>query len=107
MIYQIKKYMTATKTWKIGEYATGGVITVNVSGNVIEIQNREWDYSKGTRKSSNQSNAKILSITTITNTEYSNAYSKAFVCLSDITTSYYASVIIEWIESKIGKLHTY
>ena len=48
----------ATKTFKIGEYCKGGIITVEIKGKVISVIGKEWDYSKGSRKSSNQSNAK-------------------------------------------------
>lgn len=94
-----------TKTWKIGEYAVGGIISVTITGKLIQIENKEWDYSAGSRRSSNQSNAKVLSTGTITNEEYDDVYWKVYKYLSDLTTSYYASTIIEWIESKIGKLY--
>lgn len=98
-----------TKTWKLGENATGGVITVNITGKVIQIQNREWDYSKGSRRSSDQSKAAVLDTGTILNdpTESNeNVYRKVYEYLVNITTSYYSEEIIKWIESKMGKLNT-
>ena len=47
-----------TKTFKIGEYCKGGIITVEIKGKQIDVIAKDWDYSKGTMKSSDQSNAK-------------------------------------------------
>lgn len=64
-----------TKTWKIGEYAKGGVITVEIQGNIISIIGKEWDFSKGTKKGSDQSNAKEFTRGTVEATD-ENAYRK-------------------------------
>jgi len=93
----------ATKTWKIGEYCKGGVITVEITGKVVHIIGKEWDYSAGDRKSSNQSNAKEW--TRLTLMLYSpclsaDAYDKCNDFLNDLTTSYYADEIIKWIKTK-------
>lgn len=40
----------ATKTFKIGEYCKGGIITVETKGSTVHIIAKEWDYSQGTRK---------------------------------------------------------
>jgi hypothetical protein len=37
----------ASKTFKIGEYAKGGVITAEVQGKVVTIIGKEWDTSQG------------------------------------------------------------
>ena len=47
-----------TKTFKIGEYCKGGIITVEIRGKKIAIIGKEWDHSKGTRRSSDQKGAK-------------------------------------------------
>ncbi len=44
----------ATKTFKIGEYCKGGIITVETKGSIVHIIAKEWDMSQGTRKNSNQ-----------------------------------------------------
>ena len=98
--------MKSTKTWKIGEYAKGGVISVEIksnfrNGNVINIIGKEWDYSKGTNKNSNQNNAKEFIRTTIHSSYDSNADDKMFYFLTDLTTAYYADNIIDWIKTKI------
>lgn len=93
----------ATKTWKIGEYCKGGIISVEITGKVIHIIGKEWDTSTGYNKSSNQSNAKEWTRLTImlTATYLSeDAYYKCSDFLNDLTTSYYADEIIKWIESK-------
>lgn len=90
----------ATKTWKIGEYAKGGVITVEITGKVIAIIGKDWDTSTGYRKSSNQSNAKEFTRGTVT-ADDSQAYRKMYDFLSDLTTHYYADTILKWIESKV------
>jgi len=97
----------ATKTWKIGEYCKGGIITVEIRGKVVHIIGKEWDYSAGDRKSSNQSNAKEW--TRLTLGLYStylsaDAYDKCSDFLNDLTTSYYADEIIKWIKANLHKI---
>jgi hypothetical protein len=89
-----------TKTWKIGEYCRGGIITVEIKGDTIHVIGKEWDMSKGTSKGSNQSNAKEWTRETVLATDHS-AYRKLDVFLTDLTTSYYASEVMKWIESKV------
>ena len=90
----------ATKTWKIGEYARGGVITVEITGKVISIIGKDWDTSTGYKKSSNQSNAKEFTRGTIS-ADDREAYRKMYTFLSDLTTHYYADTILKWIETKV------
>ncbi len=89
------------KTWKIGEYCKGGVISVEINGNEINIIGKEWDMSQGTRKGSNQSNAKEFTRITIHSSYDSDAERKMFFFLTDLTTAYYADNVIQWIKSKI------
>lgn len=90
----------ATKTWKIGEYMKGGVLTVEISGKNIAIIAKDWDTSAGYSKGSNQSNAKEFDREVIS-TEDSNAERKIMDFLEDLTTHYYASVVCDWIKSKV------
>lgn len=90
----------ATKTWKIGEYCKGGIITVEITGKIITVIGKEWDYSKGTRRSSDQSQAKEWTRGTVLAND-SEAYRKLSDFLCDLTTSYYADEIIKWIETKV------
>lgn len=91
---------TKTKTFKIGEYAKGGVITVEITGKVIVVIGKDWDFSAGTRKSSNQSGAKEFTRGSVLSVE-ENAHRKLINFLEDLTTPYYAGKIVEWIESKV------
>jgi hypothetical protein len=88
------------KTWKIGEYAKGGVISVEINGKVITIIGKEWDSSQGYNRGSNQSNAKEFTRGTILSND-SDAERKMFFFLTDLTTAYYADNIIQWIKSKV------
>jgi hypothetical protein len=96
----------ANKTWKIGEYCKGGIITVEITGNTVAIIGKEWDYSQGTNRGSNQSNAKEWTRETIDAT-LNSAYRKASNFLCDLTTSYYADEIIKWIETKVKLTNTW
>ena len=88
------------KTFKIGEYAKGGVITVEIQGNSIAVIGKDWDFSTGSKKSSDQSNAQEFTREVIS-TEDSEAYYKLSEFLNDLTTSFYTDEIIKWIKSKV------
>lgn len=90
----------ATKTWKIGERAKGGVITVEINGKIVSIIGKEWDTSKGYSKASNQSNAKEFTRGTLDSTERDSHWKiDSFLC--DLTSSYFADTITKWIETKV------
>lgn len=89
-----------TKTFKIGEYCTGGIITVEITGKIIKVIGKEWDFSKGSRRSSDQSNAKPFTTGTVEATD-PQAYTKLYNFLSDLTTHYYTEQVIDWIKTKV------
>lgn len=89
-----------TKTFKIGEYCKGGIITIEIQGKVISVIGKEWDMSKGTSKGSDQSGAKEFISKTV-NITSSNAEREIDFFLCDLTTSYYAGIILDWIKSKV------
>lgn len=96
-----------TKTFKIGEYCKGGIITVEIKDNsnfpnakVIDIIGKEWDLSKGTSRMSCQCNAKEWTRLTVVSSD-ETAKRKADEFLNDLTTSYYTDEIIKWIETKV------
>jgi len=89
-----------TKTWKLGEVAQGGVITVEITGKIIQVIGKEWDFSTGSRKSSDQSKAKEFTRGTVLANEL-DAEWKLSKFLCDLSTSYYADEIIKWIKSKV------
>lgn len=88
------------KTWKLGEVAKGGMITVEIQGKVITIIGKDWDTSAGWTKKSNQSNAKEFTRGTVLSTD-SSAERKMMDFLEDLTTHYYASTVVDWIKSKV------
>lgn len=89
-----------TKTWNIGEYAKGGVITVEINENNVAIIGKIWDTSKGWNKNSDQSNAKEFIRREQNIMTYNGEWIlNSFLC--DLTTSYYADIIMTWIKSKL------
>ena len=90
----------AKKTFKIGEYCARGVLTVEITGKVILITAKNWDFTTGSRRSSNQSNAEPFSTASVLATEF-GCEDKIERYLCSLTTSYYSGKIIEWIKSKI------
>ena len=90
----------ATKTWKIGEYCKGGVITTKTTKTKAIVIAKDWDVSAGTRRNSNQSNAKEWDRLEV-NLLDSDARRKLDSFIHDITTSYYTDKILEWFESKV------
>ena len=92
--------MKAQKTFKLGEYAVGGVIAVEINGNTVTVISKEWDTSAGYSRGSNQSNAKELSRLSV-QVNNDNSYTEIDNYLNDLTTSYYSSKVIEWIETKV------
>jgi len=89
----------ASKTWKIGEYAKGGVIVTQTKGNKVIVIGKDWDFSTGSKKSSNQSNAKEFTRIEV-DCEEQDADRQLSMFLHDLTTSYYTDEIMKWIESK-------
>ena len=79
----------ATKTFKIGEYAMGGIIKVQITGKIIQIFVQDY-YTKETIK------------TGTTSTEDDGVERKLSDFLNDVTTSYYAGKVMEWIKEKTG-----
>jgi len=95
--------MFATKTFKLGEVCKGGIITVEINGwagDLIAVIGKEWDMSKGTRKSSDQKNAKEFTRKEVKTTDIGAERTLDFF-LCDLTTSYYAGQILDWIKTKV------
>jgi hypothetical protein len=90
----------ATKTFKIGECARGGVITVNVTPKEIDVITKEWDFSAGSNRGSNQSNAEELYRKTF-NTASRHTERDLEDYLANESTSYYAGEIVKWVKTKI------
>ena len=90
----------AKKTFKIGEYAKGGVISVETTKTKVTIINREWDFSKGSNRGSSQSNAPEIDRITV-NVSQSDAENILLDYLEDLTTPYYAGQIMDWIKESV------
>ena len=90
----------ATKTFKIGEYAKGGVITIETTKTQVRVIAKEWDFSKGSNKGSDQSGAKEWNRLEISLSD-SDAERKVDDFLQDLTTSYYAGEVLDWIKTKV------
>lgn len=86
-----------TMTWNIGEYAQGGVITAEINKNEISVIGKEWDTSVGWNKNSDQSNAKEFTRLTVKENAFGSE-NQLTEFLNDLTTSYYAGQIIDWIK---------
>jgi hypothetical protein len=90
----------ATKTFKIGEYCKGGIITIETTQTQVKVIAKEWDFSKGTRRGSDQKNAKEFERLEV-RLSISSAERKIDDFLNDLTTSYYAGVVLDWIKTKV------
>jgi len=89
-----------TKTWKLGEICRGGIITVEVTGQKIAIIGKEWDYSKGSNRGSNQSNAKEWTRLEVEAHEH-NAERQVSNFLHDLTHSWAVDEIEKWIKPQV------
>ncbi len=89
------------KTFKIGESCIGGILSVEVTDKKATIITKEWDLRTGTRKSSNQTNAKELHRIEVDLNDRS-IYSKLCVYLHEQTTSYYADVVLKWVGGNLS-----
>jgi hypothetical protein len=90
----------ATKTWKLGEYCKGGVITIETTKTQVKVIAKEWDYSKGSNKGSDQSNAKEWNRLEV-NLSEKDSRSKIDWFLFDLTTTYWTDEILKWIDTKV------
>ena len=91
----------ATKTFKIGESCAGGIITVQTGTDKVTVIQKQWDYSQGSNKGSNQKNAEELDRVEVKGSEGNDARRKVENFLWDITTDYYKSQVMAFIESKV------
>jgi len=90
----------ATKTFKIGEYCKGGIITIEINGDKIDIIGKDWDTSAGYTKKSNQSNAQEFTRETFLSSQR-NVERQMMDFLEDLTTHYYAGEVVKWIKTKV------
>jgi len=86
-----------TKTFKIGEYMKGGVCTVEINGKDIAVIAKEWDFTAGTKRTSNQSKAKEFDRVEVKSDDYT-AYRQIREFLEDLTSHYFAEQIADYIK---------
>jgi Tfp pilus assembly protein PilV len=91
----------ASKTFKIGERARGGVITAETKGNTVTLIAKLWDTSAGYTERSSQSNAKEMYRITV-NVNDSDAEWKLFNWLCEESTSYWADEVLKWVATKVS-----
>lgn len=89
-----------TKTFKLGEVCRGGIITVEIKKGVITIIGKEWDFSTGSRRSSDQSNAQEFTRSTF-NSSDQTAERGVIEFLNDLTTSYHTDEVLKWVKTKV------
>ena len=94
------KVKTKTKTWKLGEICQGGVVTVETTGQKIAIIGKEWDFSTGSNKGSDQSKAKEFTRLEIEANEF-NAERKVLEFLQDLMHSWAADEISKYIATQV------
>jgi len=80
----------AKKQFKIGEYAIGGIIAVEITGKVIQV--KALDYN--TKKEVSGYSGSVVA------TER-QAQWKLDNLLNEITSSYYASKVMDWVKTKV------
>jgi len=79
----------STKTFRIGEYAMGGIIQVVITGKIIQVFVKDWD-------------TKVVMKTGTTSTEDDDVERKLSDFLNEVTTHYYAEKVMKWIKEKTG-----
>ena len=77
----------AKKQFKIGEYAVGGIIAVEIVNDSVGIKAQDWNSKKVVFENYFSTN--------------DNRGMDNF--LNDLTTSYYASKVLDWIKTQIKK----
>ena len=79
--------MAAKKTFKIGEYCKGGIISVEIQGKIITVIGKEMsgkEFTRGTAESDDP-----------------GVRRKLFMFISDLTSAYYTDKVIDWIATKV------
>ena len=82
------------KTFKIGEYCKGGIIAVEITGKVVQIKALDWNTKKQISTGSVMSDER-------------QAQWKIDSYLNDLTSSYYASKVMDWIKTKVQFTYTF
>jgi hypothetical protein len=84
----------ASKTFKIGEYAIGGIIQVRITENVIKIDALDWTTKE--KIMGREFNAEVL-----------NADYEVIDYLNELTSSYYADQVLEFIKKNVNFIYQF
>ena len=76
------------KSFRIGEYALGGIIKVTISQDWVEIKALDWNTKKVVG----------LRVINFTTPEF---YYSVGSYLNELTTSYYTEKIVSWIRAEL------
>ena len=87
------------KTFKIGERCKGGIITVETKGDKVTVIGKDWDFSAGSNKGSNQSNAKEWTRLEV-DAKSSSSRNEVDDFLNDLTSCFYSDKVLKWIEDE-------
>ena len=93
----MSKTKTKTKQWKIGEYAIGGIIKAEVireNPNSILIQLQALEYNNPTR----------VVMADWAETDHVKWYNSILNTLNEMTSSYHADQIMEWITAEVKRI---
>jgi len=90
---------TKTKQFKIGEYAIGGIIEARVTDEesdmeLVEVKALEWNNS-----------TKVV-MSDWAETDHVKWYNSILNTLNEMTSSYHADKIMEWIASEVRRIQT-
>lgn len=80
----------AQKTFKIGEYAVGGIITVRIVDTVVDINALDWN----TKRIVMNDQFQIRGV-------YEPDFHQVDNYLNELTSCYYADKILDWIKTHI------
>ncbi len=80
----------AEKTFKIGEYAVGGIITVRIVDTVVDINALDWN----TKRIVMNDQFQIRGV-------YEPDFHQVDNYLNELTSCYYADKILDWIKTHI------
>lgn len=90
---------TKTKRFKIGEYAIGGIIEARVTNEepdreLIEVKALEWN------------NPTKVVMADWAETDHVKWYNSILNTLNEMTSSYHADKVMEWIASEVRRIQT-
>jgi hypothetical protein len=78
----------AQKTFKIGEYAIGGIITVRIVDTIVGINALDWNTKKVVMNNN----------FVVKDSFFNDPYQEINEYLNELTSFYYAGKILDWIK---------